>query len=628
MTNIIREQLAASPALQGQGLLVREQATFLGFAPPTSNTTYTPNQFFDVCVPHYSRGCVRLVAYMLRRTLGWCDADGNPQEDQILISYNDLIQHAGISRSMVAKAIEEAITGNFISCVRPGRPDAAGQRAVTALYELRWHDCPEYVKDPAKFQGFFEGQGNRTDIPNQYFDVVVRNESLSVAKVVGSIIRFSIGFQARRGQRRQQVQLSFSDIQRYARIVSRQDLSQALSQALTQNYIVRVQEGLFTAEKSHQVTTTYAIKWSDRPIYMMTSSKSVPEDEGGTGSKSVPGKTTTGSKNVPENRSEIRTRGGSKNAPENRFEKRTTIEMKQKNETHKQQQVAPGDQVAVVNLEIFNLLREQGFSVRDAQYLADTFPHEQVANQLNWLKRRNPSQNPLGLLRRAIEENWSEPPEAKVQTSELTQSLGASFAAHFYAGFAGNQTTPTAMPSANDVEHAEWYVARLMDIWPDKKLAAEWGRRFGELVAELTHGNKGRIVSCVAALRSYGDEFYKQHQKRRKEVVREVVKAAGAVHKKRFVRQYVLFLSAEEQRFKQEHPEAYAGFEESRAHERGYIETSRYYTDDERREQLAIFDSDQRRLKAFKDSFTEILDFWQWDARFNAEPFDGAKVTV
>ena len=65
----------------------RRSEPFAGFALPTSNTTYTPNQFFDVCLPHSSRGVVRLVAYLIRKTLGWCDADGNPQEAQVHCSY-------------------------------------------------------------------------------------------------------------------------------------------------------------------------------------------------------------------------------------------------------------------------------------------------------------------------------------------------------------------------------------------------------------------------------------------------------------------------------------------------------------------------------------------------------------
>src|SRR5438132_807233 len=84
-----------------------EQEAFAGFAPPISNTTYTPNQFFDVCLPHYSRGVVRLVAYLIRRTLGWCDTDGNPQEEQIQVSYQEFIQRAGISREMIRDSIDE-----------------------------------------------------------------------------------------------------------------------------------------------------------------------------------------------------------------------------------------------------------------------------------------------------------------------------------------------------------------------------------------------------------------------------------------------------------------------------------------------------------------------------------------
>src|SRR3954454_20068346 len=93
------------------------KARFAGFALPTSNTTYTPNQFFDVCLPHSSRGCVRIVALMIRKTLGWCDAQGRPQHEQIAVSYADF-QAAGISRAMIKPAVAEALKGHFIHCVR------------------------------------------------------------------------------------------------------------------------------------------------------------------------------------------------------------------------------------------------------------------------------------------------------------------------------------------------------------------------------------------------------------------------------------------------------------------------------------------------------------------------------
>ena len=50
---------------------------FQGFEPLTANFIYCPNQFFDVCLPHCSRGAVRFVAYLLLRTLGWRDENGN-----------------------------------------------------------------------------------------------------------------------------------------------------------------------------------------------------------------------------------------------------------------------------------------------------------------------------------------------------------------------------------------------------------------------------------------------------------------------------------------------------------------------------------------------------------------------
>ena len=182
---------------------------FAGFAAPTSNTTFAPNQFFDACLPYCSRGVVRLVAFLIRKTLGWCDTHGNPQEEQISVSYRELVTKAGISRDMIRMALDEAVAGHFIECVREGRANATGQAGQSATHQLRWDASPEYRKKPADFRGFFEGEGNRTDIPNEFFDVIIPNEPLSVIKAVGAVIRFSIGFQAKHGRRRQQVALSY-----------------------------------------------------------------------------------------------------------------------------------------------------------------------------------------------------------------------------------------------------------------------------------------------------------------------------------------------------------------------------------------------------------------------------------
>ena len=111
---------------------------FRGYAPPTSSTTYTPNQFFDVVLPSASRGCLRLVAYLIRKTLGWSDANGNPQNPEATISYRELEKCAGIGRGRVKEAIDEAIACQFVECLRFGKPHQAGDEGYSALYSLKW----------------------------------------------------------------------------------------------------------------------------------------------------------------------------------------------------------------------------------------------------------------------------------------------------------------------------------------------------------------------------------------------------------------------------------------------------------------------------------------------------------
>ena len=44
---------------------------------------------------------MRVVAYMIRKTLGWCDANGQPQETQHVVSYTELEKAGGGSISNV-----------------------------------------------------------------------------------------------------------------------------------------------------------------------------------------------------------------------------------------------------------------------------------------------------------------------------------------------------------------------------------------------------------------------------------------------------------------------------------------------------------------------------------------------
>jgi len=87
-----------SSKLEQQRNTTRDSRLFAGFNPPTSNTVYTPNQFFDVCLPYSSRGIVRIVALLMRKTLGWCDEDGNPQAERHTVSWREF-ELVGISVS-------------------------------------------------------------------------------------------------------------------------------------------------------------------------------------------------------------------------------------------------------------------------------------------------------------------------------------------------------------------------------------------------------------------------------------------------------------------------------------------------------------------------------------------------
>jgi hypothetical protein len=64
-------------------------------------------------------------------------------------------------------------------------------------------------------------------------------------KVVGSVIRLSIGFQTKWGHRRQNVSLSYQHIQNYSHLKDRKTLSQSIRVALGHNYIERVERGYF-----------------------------------------------------------------------------------------------------------------------------------------------------------------------------------------------------------------------------------------------------------------------------------------------------------------------------------------------------------------------------------------------
>jgi hypothetical protein len=367
----------------------QEPKTFPGFGQLTANFLYCPNQFFDVCLPNCSRGTVRLVGYLLRRTLGWLNENGEPIEQEVSVSYNDLVTKARISRGAVRAALDEASAAGFITCIQQGSAKSVGDRGQSSEYRLRFDDRIEYVKDLHDFRGFFAGEGNRTPIPNAFFDRVVVWESLAVVKIVGAVLRHTVGYQNQFGGRRTEAPLSYDYLQAFSHIVGRSALSGAITRAISHGYVTCVDRGVFDARPQCRRPATYAVRWLSHADVQMIGSKSVPVD-----------------------RFKKWTSISPKNGPVDRFKKGTKEKTERKDILKQQQVHLVAAAVSLDQEDGYTLLADAGFDQVIALRLAQTATCDEIARQIEWLPRRNAQRNQLGMLRKAIEERWAEPPIA------------------------------------------------------------------------------------------------------------------------------------------------------------------------------------------------------------------------
>jgi hypothetical protein len=582
---------------------------FEGFAPLQSNTTYCPNQFFDVVLPHFPRGVVRLVGYVIYRTFAWSDRDGRPMSEQHRVSYRELIEKAGISRGALKEAVNQAIHANLLRCVQRGHPSRAGAEAESSVFELNWHDSV-YVTDPLLFQGFFEGAGNRTYIPNQFFTRLLPNEPLTVLKVVGSIIRFSIGFEVKRGFRRQQAALSYSDIQRYSKIGSRQDLANALKHALASNFVQQLEPGHFDLNAGRtSKAAIYGLRWATDA-----------RDHEGTGSISVPvsnqGVVAAGLISVPEDQSKNRTGSGSEGVPAERFKIRTGIKIKPTNKTSKQQQQAAAVRVDPEDQAAYRRLLEAGFDQATAERLSCSRSVEQIERQIAWMGKRYPTRNALGMLRRAIEEDWPEPVNLAVEL-RAEHSAAAVFARHFYAGLANNVLTPIATPSASDILAADPLVKALLLVWPDTTRVEGWGREFGQHAAER-RGPDQHAPSLALAVRLFGDAFVVWARRDCERHRQQTAQAQREAHERRFKGEYQRYLLACEVRLQEQDPARYREFLAYREEKRkGLVRFARSGAGSAL---MRGFETQAARLEDFRVFYSaDVIDFPAWDAHYNQE---------
>ena len=629
---------------------------FQGYSLPTSNTTYTPNQFFDVVLPNGSRGVVRLVAYMIRKTLGWSDEDGNPQETQIHFSYRELEQKAGIGHSMIRTAIDEAVAARYICCIQAGTVNTPGTLGSPALYELNWDHRGDYITDPAAFEGFFSANGNLTYIPNDFFDHTIPTEPLALVRVIGAIIRYTIGFQTHFGFRRQKIAMSITEIQKKTGIKGRQHIVHALQEGIARNHIVRLEMGFFdpAAGKESQ-PSVYGIKWlealpaSETRRQSGDTPKRLPEEEGQT-----PRQESDTPKRLPSRR----VSNTPKRLPE-RTEKVTgeysekvtgieiTLNNTSLNNNNRGESVSQAPSVAVaaeissspsaVLTPIEALLKEAGFDDNTARKIASSHSEEVIRSQIAWLPQRNPSRNPLGMLRRAIEENWPTPapsvaeePALDLTTGSEGESPARAFAAHFYAGWAGNPGRPAASPSANDLAAAAPFVQTILALVPDPSQAGAWGREFGAYARKMEQDNPKVVRSLVYALRTHGDAFYVAWRQKRRQELAQASAEARKAHQAGHLAEYFAYLRARETQIQTEAPDAYTLFTKDEAEKRDKYSGGIFAKSGIAKRILETHDREEERLERFRTFFQnetlpEVCDFWEWDRRFNANRFEAGE---
>jgi hypothetical protein len=129
---------------------------FAGFPDFRSNVTFVPIQFFTVVIPNVKGATIRLVAYMLRKVLGWVDAQGNPTRGQLHFSYAELAGHAGLSRGVVVDAITQALEYHLIRRLPDPVGQPAGRVVEGAAYALCWDTTAEQLThDLDRFRGFY-----------------------------------------------------------------------------------------------------------------------------------------------------------------------------------------------------------------------------------------------------------------------------------------------------------------------------------------------------------------------------------------------------------------------------------------------------------------------------------------
>lgn len=470
----------------------------------------------------------------MRKILGWVDEHGNPTREQLQFSYRELIENAGVSRDSIAGALREAVERRCLRCVQSPRPDQSGQSGQSGIYELCWDQEGRYTDSLEEFRGFFypeaaivevadgsrlaqRSKAARKNIPNAFFDYLLPRERLSVIRVVGALMFYSIQW-GPGGERKVPVTRSITELSRLTKL-SRQHVHDAIMEARGCGYIEQFDAGWFDPGAGKESrAATYSIRWLRGPLY----------EPVGKGERDMQRSEKVDGLAVAEGE---RNRSETVNGERSKMVNGLSIKIEIKN------QDTTADGAADLG---FDLLRKVGFDVKTAERLAARHSQDVIARQIKWLPHRNATRNRLGLLRRAIEENWPKPEMAECVGNDLP--LARQFASHYYASYHDFEGGANTEPFPKDLSVAAKFLPRLMALQQDPALAPHWGRNFGRLMRRKHQGDPRAKPNLSFALVLYGDEFLRVLHRETTARQRKALGAAREAHQRAFTATYIAYL--------------------------------------------------------------------------------------
>ena len=483
----------------------------------------------------------------------------------------------------------------------------------------------------------------RKNIPNVFFDYLLPREKLSVVRVVGALLFYSIQW-GPGGERRVPVRLSITELSRLTKL-SRQHVHEAVMEARQHGYIEQVEAGFFDPKAGEgSRAATYGIRWTKAGPATASASPAAPDSGPAGVTDSGQGRGQEGPRQEVEqssisDRSEKVNgapvgkgeRDQSKKVNGERSEKVNGIRIKTdlKNNLTTAEEPSSNavghrhpDLTAVA--ASYQVLVETGFAEACARRLATNYPLEAIQRQIEWLPLRNTARNRLGLLRCAIEQDWPKPEAGgDSETQEKGWRLGKVFASHYYAAYHGNSGAPITEPFAKEVKMAANFVERLSALNGDEESVPEWGRRFGALLRQKHRGDAKAKPNLSFALVLYGDELLTVLEKDLRTRQSAALGQAREFHRATFEAAYRQYLRGLEAVFQKDYALQYACFTQQRGCTRRALTGGLLLAS---ADTLARFDGEESRLEGFAEFFKDhpqrpVLSFWQWDAQLNPQRF-------